>query len=92
VPASPIDLVSARQWPPVATRTDLACDTENASAFYSPDSRSWWDYGPALAICRRCPARLPCLAWALDTEQRHGVWGGTTPTDRAFLLSDLARE
>ncbi|GLH97367.1 WhiB family transcriptional regulator [Phytohabitans aurantiacus] len=90
MPAMPNDLVSARRWPPVAGRRDLACNPDNASAFYSPDSRGFSDYSRALALCWRCPARRPCLAWALDTEQRHGVWGGTTPTDRAAMLTDRA--
>jgi len=39
--------------------------------------------GPALeqaehakAICRECPVIEACLAWALDTCQDAGVWGG----------------
>lgn len=39
----------------------------------------------AISICRRCPVTHDCLAYALDTDERHGVWGGTTPQDRAAL-------
>jgi WhiB family redox-sensing transcriptional regulator len=40
----------------------------------------------AKAICAGCPVRRQCLAFALDTRQDHGVWGGmseerTPPTD-----------
>jgi WhiB family transcriptional regulator, redox-sensing transcriptional regulator len=30
----------------------------------------------AKAICAGCPVWRQCLAFALDTRQNHGVWGG----------------
>ncbi|MEU6508171.1 MULTISPECIES: WhiB family transcriptional regulator [unclassified Streptomyces] len=48
--------------------------------------------GPALvqterakAVCGLCPAREPCLDWALATGQGTGIWGGTTETERRAL-------
>lgn len=48
--------------------------------------------GPALiqiaeakAVCRRCPVAVECLAWALDTGQVYGVWGGTSEDERRAL-------
>ncbi|MBX7554681.1 WhiB family transcriptional regulator [Streptomyces sp. NPDC004232] len=48
--------------------------------------------GPALVqterakeVCGLCPAREPCLAWALATGQGTGVWGGTSETERRAL-------
>jgi len=32
---------------------------------------------PALTICRACPVRVPCLAYALEHGEV-GVWGATT--------------
>jgi len=32
-------------------------------------------------ICVGCPARLPCLAYALRTLPAAGVWGGLTPEE-----------
>lgn len=40
----------------------------------------------AKRICGECPARAACLQWALDTRQRHGVWGGTTWREREAML------
>jgi WhiB family redox-sensing transcriptional regulator len=42
----------------------------------------------AKAICQRCCVRDECLAYALATEnhQRHGIWGGMTPEERAEIL------
>ena len=31
----------------------------------------------AMALCRACPSRLPCLESALDSDEK-GVWGGFT--------------
>ncbi len=39
----------------------------------------------AQAVCDRCPVRSQCLAWALDTGQDTGIWGGRTETERREL-------
>lgn len=36
----------------------------------------------AKAVCRRCPVTEACLAWAMDSGQDHGIWGGRTPGER----------
>ena len=45
--------------------------------------------GPALAqlsaaqkICATCPVRCLCLEWAILHHIDHGVWGGTSETQR----------
>jgi len=45
----------------------------------------------AKTICRRCPAISNCLAWALETGQDHGVWGGLTAYERRALKRRNAR-
>lgn len=39
----------------------------------------------AVAVCQECPVMLECLAYAVETGQRFGVWGGTTAEDRARI-------
>jgi WhiB family redox-sensing transcriptional regulator len=39
----------------------------------------------AKAICRGCPSREPCLAFALASRQELGIWGATAPEDRRQL-------
>ena len=39
----------------------------------------------AKAVCATCPVRPECLDWALRTNSRHGVFGGTTPDERHDL-------
>jgi WhiB family transcriptional regulator, redox-sensing transcriptional regulator len=36
----------------------------------------------AKAICAGCRVRLQCLAFALQTRQVHGIWGGLTERER----------
>jgi WhiB family redox-sensing transcriptional regulator len=36
----------------------------------------------AKALCQTCPIIEQCFTYALTTNQRHGIWGGTTPGDR----------
>jgi len=36
----------------------------------------------AIAVCGRCPVRIDCLRWALDTSQDAGVWGGLDEESR----------
>ncbi len=46
-------------------------------------------------ICRGCPARRPCLAYALATLPAAGVWGGLTPEELQRLAGagpDFRRE
>lgn len=38
--------------------------------------------GAAKAICRECPLIEECRTYALETNQRFGVWGGTLPHER----------
>jgi len=39
----------------------------------------------AKLVCRACPSREPCLAFAIATRQELGIWGGTLPEDRRRL-------
>jgi WhiB family transcriptional regulator, redox-sensing transcriptional regulator len=48
--------------------------------------------GPSVAqiveantVCARCEVRSECLSFALATSQPYGVWGGTSPEERAAL-------
>lgn len=39
----------------------------------------------AKAICSVCPVAADCLAYSLETNQRSGVWGGTSEKERKSL-------
>lgn len=36
----------------------------------------------AKAMCRRCPISSECLTYALETNQRWGIWGATEGHER----------
>lgn len=39
----------------------------------------------AKRICARCEVTTECLEYALDTDQRFGVWGGLSERERNAL-------
>ena len=40
----------------------------------------------ALQLCADCPVQLDCLAYAVSTRQRFGVWGGRTEAQLQALM------
>jgi WhiB family transcriptional regulator, redox-sensing transcriptional regulator len=40
------------------------------------------DEDRAIATCRTCPVVTACLQFAVEHDQMHGVWGGTTEAQR----------
>ena len=45
----------------------------------------------AKAVCRRCPVREPCLGYALDRNEAHGVWGGLSHEERERVAARYRR-
>lgn len=65
-----------------------ACRGMDTEMFY-PDAerRARADTASLAAYwtCRGCRVRQVCLEYALETDQRHGIWGGTSPEQRLRL-------
>jgi WhiB family redox-sensing transcriptional regulator len=40
---------------------------------------------PARAVCAECLVRDSCLAFALEHDERHGVWGGLSTRERRAI-------
>ena len=36
----------------------------------------------AKALCAECPLRDICFAYAIENQERYGVWAGTLPHER----------
>ena len=45
----------------------------------------------AKGVCARCPVTDPCLEFAMETNQKYGIWGGLTDKERASLKRRRAR-
>ena len=74
-------------------RHKAICRDEDPELFF-PVGNS----GPALAqiaeakiVCNRCPVTAECLAWALESGQDAGVWGGMSEDERRALKRRRAR-
>ena len=76
-PAWLVELAAAREAPWTAL---AACRGETALMFPESDRRLPADYGPALALCERCPVVEPCRQ--AGAREHHGVWGGLSPARR----------
>jgi WhiB family transcriptional regulator, redox-sensing transcriptional regulator len=68
-------------------RESAACRGDDPEIFF-PIGKT----GPALAqvqrakaVCAHCPVRPRCLAFALDTHQEYGIWGGYDEDERRIL-------
>lgn len=65
----------------------------SATCREAPPALSWFpergeSLEPAKAVCAGCPVRAGCLEWALaQGADLIGVWGGTSPGERALLRS-----
>ena len=44
----------------------------------------------AKQICRHCPVLRECLGHAMEADEPYGIWGATTPKERAALRSSRA--
>jgi WhiB family redox-sensing transcriptional regulator len=36
----------------------------------------------AIKGCRACPVQEACFDYALESNQKHGIWGGSLPSER----------
>jgi WhiB family redox-sensing transcriptional regulator len=49
------------------------------------------DSRPAKTICRACPVQTECLDWAIETQQKFGIWGGRSERERRQIRSQRKR-
>jgi WhiB family redox-sensing transcriptional regulator len=43
----------------------------------------------AKQVCGQCPVKAECLAYALDSREAYGIWGGLDPDERRDLRRSL---
>lgn len=58
--------------------------------FFPPKRRGVeTDYRAAKKICKTCPVRTSCLAYAIAHSIPEGVWGGKSPLERKRMDRQL---
>ncbi|MGH2748509.1 MAG: WhiB family transcriptional regulator [Actinomycetota bacterium] len=73
-----------------------ACRDYDNTLFFGPDQgepelEKQAREARAKAVCQRCPVSEPCLEFAIETNQKYGIWGGLTDKERASLKRRRAR-
>jgi WhiB family redox-sensing transcriptional regulator len=69
-----------------------ACKGPQAAVFFPPSHLERKDEKDARerrakAICESCAVRRPCLEYALEIREPHGIWGGLNELERKQLLA-----
>ncbi len=72
-----------------------SCRGPQSAVFFPPSTFERKDEklereGRAKDICRTCPAKDPCLEYALRIREPHGIWGGLNEAERKQLLASRA--
>lgn len=84
--------MTTKMTAPLPHWENKACRDDDRDVFFMDEDETRDQPNPqAAAICSRCLITNECLQWALDTKQRYGVWGGTTPRQRTKLLRVVVR-
>ena len=71
-------------------RTKAACRGPRSEVFYPPATGERRDEKllrehMAKAICDLCAVRGQCLKFAVERGEAHGIWGGTSASERRVL-------
>lgn len=79
--STPAEVFTIPAWEP--WMDSALCSQTDPESFF-PDKGG--SVREAKAICRACDVRAECLEYALDNEERFGIWGGMSERDRRKLL------
>ena len=66
----------------LAWQTDALCAQTDPEAFFPEKGGSTRD---AKRVCESCPVREECLKYAMDNDERFGIWGGLSERERRRL-------
>lgn len=68
---------------------DTLCSPLNAELFFPEEHQS---HREAKKICHACPVSQDCLDYALEANEKFGIWGGLNQTERKKLKRKSARQ
>ena len=66
----------------LAWQDKALCAQTDPEAFFPEKGGSTRE---AKRVCAKCEVREPCLEYALDHDERFGIWGGMSERDRRRL-------
>ena len=67
---------------PLAWQVDALCAQTDPEAFFPEKGGSTRD---AKRVCTTCDVRSQCLEYALQNDERFGIWGGLSERERRRL-------
>lgn len=67
---------------PLAWQADALCAQTDPEAFFPEKGGSTRD---AKRICSGCEVKAQCLEYALQNDERFGIWGGLSERERRKL-------
>ena len=70
-------------------QADAACAEADPELFFAGDEASVRE---AMQLCAACEVRTACLRSAMAHGEMHGVWGGTTESQRRRRIRQERRE
>ena len=70
-----------------AWQYNALCAQTDPEAFFPEKGGSTRE---AKSICAKCPVREQCLDWALDNDERFGIWGGLSERERRKVKKERA--
>lgn len=79
--------------PNLLWRSDASCRGTSPELFFPVGTTGLAvdQIAEAKAVCMACPSQVPCLQFALLTNQDSGVWGATSEEERRTLRRNYLR-
>jgi WhiB family redox-sensing transcriptional regulator len=83
--------VSTQNIDKLSWQQKAACKGPQAAVFFPPSHVERKDEREARerrakAICAECPVRAPCLDYAIQIRELHGIWGGLNELERKQMI------
>lgn len=73
------------QYAPPSWTAEARCAEVDTELFF-PEKGDSYSADMARRICSMCEVKTQCLEYALDNNERYGIWGGTNERDRRPML------
>ena len=69
----------------IGWRDEAACSGLDTNLFFPSTEDDQIQLALARQVCTSCPVQESCLAYAVESRQTVGVWGGATTRERRRL-------